>query len=67
VFIGTVVHVPFGRPPPPSPAKEFGRCANDLLDDFCHVKHDIYLSHYETLILIYLLFEISDRNKSNRL
>jgi hypothetical protein len=56
----------FSEVPPSSPAKEFWRCPNDLLADFSHVTHDKNLSHYKTLVLIYLLFAISDKNKSNR-
>ena len=53
--------------PSSSPAKEFWRCPNDMLDNFPHFTYDRNLSHYKTLVLIYLLFEISDKNKSNRL
>jgi hypothetical protein len=64
VFIQKAVHVFIWSPPTPSmPAKEFWRCPNDLLDNFPHLSH---LSHYKTLVLIYLLFENSDKNKSKR-
>jgi len=49
-----------------SPAKEFWRCPNDLLDNFpaCYTRQKRISLQDSGL---YLLFEISDKNKSNML
>ena len=66
VFIEMAVQLLFWSPLS-SPAKEFWRCQNDLLDNFPHVTHNKNLSHYNSLVLIYLPFEIIDKSNSNRL